>query len=571
MLRDEYDDELDALRNAPMGDVSDETKSLNNDDLPDLPSDEPSMDDAVERARQTGGKDNFGVLSYLNSKPPTMDDALDRARESGGKDNFKVLQGYNPKPVEMAYTSVKTDSDTADNPDAFGSKFGDSKFDSTPEVKPDVSKLPAPMSFGSMSSQSKQAEDPEYLGALKRIKEFLTRSPQDYQDIRQGLADAQAKDKKENDRNQLSALMAAAVSRRPVNYDPAATNASEYLKRLEMSQKVDDQQLDHMEKLAGLLKPKTKDAATADIQAQRDYLVKIGAATPEQVANMGPGGLKMVYEHYGLDQRNAETARKEKAKSDEEASTLAAARKQWAPLLRKRGLDPETATQKDIDRAIQENRSDATLALANKQFGYKQSEDAAKEAKAEAQDIPPGFKVHEGANPSPESRKKFTALVASQQKMKELTAAMRRELKGASLTDRMLPGEKKRRLSQLATQLRIEAKNVAELGALSGPDMGLMEAMATDPTSLSSLTGGSIESNLNGLDAWADSSVKAGSKSYGIEAMGGGGTPPKSGGSGHNAAASGPVKMKFPDGSTHDVMPEEIDLARRKGGVPLHE
>ena len=73
--------------------------------------------------------------------------------------------------------------------------------------------------------------------------------------------------------------------------------------------------------------------------------------------------------------------------------------------------------------------------------------------------------------------------------------------------------------------MKIEAKNVAELGALSGPDMGLVDAIATDPTSASSFLGGNLESNLKGLDDWGESSVRAGSKTYGIRKAGGGPQP----------------------------------------------
>lgn len=34
------------------------------------------------------------------------------------------------------------------------------------------------------------------------------------------------------------------------------------------------------------------------------------------------------------------------------------------------------------------------------------------------------------------------------------------------------------------------------------------------------------------------------------------------------ATSGAPIKMKFPDGSVHDVPPEKVELAKRKGGVP---
>lgn len=222
------------------------------------------------------------------------------------------------------------------------------------------------------------------------------------------------------------------------------------------------------------------------------------------------------------DARKAAAGR-EKAEAEKQA--LENSRKAYAGELKKLGVDPTHASQKDIDRAISLAHAKAGEEMARAQFALANKKDIDEDIERERkhiEDIPVGYELVPGAAPSADSRKKFTALVTSQQKMKELTAAMREELRGADLADRMLPGEKRRRLQQLATQMRIEAKNVAELGALSGPDMGLMEAMATDPTSLSSLAGGSLESNLKGLDSWADSSVAAGSKAYGLRRTGGG-------------------------------------------------
>lgn len=208
-------------------------------------------------------------------------------------------------------------------------------------------------------------------------------------------------------------------------------------------------------------------------------------------------------------------ARKLAADTEKAASKKTAlenSRKALASELKAAGFDPTQASEEDIKRTLQMRGQNLTAEALR----YREGEGE----KKKGEDVPPGYEIVPGANPSSDSRKKFTDLVASQQKMKELTAAMRAELKGADIADRMMPGEKRRRLQQIATQMRIESKNVAQLGALSGPDMGLIEAIATDPTSIQSLAGGSIDSNLNGLDSWADSSVRAGERSYGLRRAG---------------------------------------------------
>ena len=50
----------------------------------------------------------------------------------------------------------------------------------------------------------------------------------------------------------------------------------------------------------------------------------------------------------------------------------------------------------------------------------------------------------------------------------------------------IVPGKDKMELSSAYTNLKLEMKELFELGALSGPDMDLMEELLTDPTSLAS-------------------------------------------------------------------------------------
>lgn len=148
-----------------------------------------------------------------------------------------------------------------------------------------------------------------------------------------------------------------------------------------------------------------------------------------------------------------------------------------------------------------------------------------KEDHKDTQDVPPGYEIAPDANPGPDSRKKFTALVASQQKLKGLTAKMRAATKDKGRLSRLTDYSA---LNQLATQIGIEGKNVAELGALSGPDMDLMEAMVQNPTkAFNILINSDTGKNMDGLDSWADESVRAGEKAYGLQRRGGDpATPP---------------------------------------------
>lgn len=81
-----------------------------------------------------------------------------------------------------------------------------------------------------------------------------------------------------------------------------------------------------------------------------------------------------------------------------------------------------------------------------------------------------------------------------------------------------MTGDVGNQMGQLVTEIQMEAKNLAELGALSGPDMDLMRKLAgTDPTSLwvNTLGSDNTQKSLDELGAWVDSMAGAAKKVYG--------------------------------------------------------
>lgn len=354
------------------------------------------------------------------------------------------------------------------------------------------------------------APDPmkaERLRAIERIRQLGESEYEPPEGLRDSdIAAASSRDREQTRRDNFTEALAAAIARRPARMQslPAegGTLAQRRAQADALAQRKMGREMDANARIAAALKGDTKAPP---------------ALTPYQQAQLANAGTKRAY--------------------DEEQDRLR--REQHG-----KERDEDLKFREDQARRADEaqKRHEALLALALR-----------KEEKAEAADIPPGHEVVPGAQPSPDSRKKYTALVASQQKMKELTAAMRAELAGAGPMDRMMPGEKRRRLQQLATQLKIEGKNVAELGALSGPDMSLMDAMVTDPTTVGSLFGGNLSSNLAGMDAWADSAIRAGSKTYGIRPAGGGG--------GGQPSAIVPTDEKPPAGA----IPPNAKNVRKRG------
>ena len=155
-------------------------------------------------------------------------------------------------------------------------------------------------------------------------------------------------------------------------------------------------------------------------------------------------------------------------------------------------------------------------AQGEKRDAEKFESDKTEKAAKLIEDVPPGYEIAEEARPSAESRKKFAALVGSSEKMKGLTAQMRKAIAGTTGVSRTLDPKVVTGLQQLATQVQIEAKNVAGLGALSGPDMGLMNRLAADPTSVITNLTVDLPKMLDQLDAWGSTQVAGESKATGI-------------------------------------------------------
>lgn len=190
--------------------------------------------------------------------------------------------------------------------------------------------------------------------------------------------------------------------------------------------------------------------------------------------------------------------------------------------VRARQAPAPAKTVDPLDRDLERKRKEAAIKESEARAAKLQRVPAPKAAK-------PGKNVNEGLpegyesspdNPASQlNKQKFTALVFSQGKMTGLTAKMRNALSRAGAFGANIPGPLKDEIAGLASKIQIEAKNVAELGALSGPDMGLIERIISDPSQISSALR-NIPTQLDGLDDWAGNSVNAGLKAYGVRRRG---------------------------------------------------
>jgi len=126
-----------------------------------------------------------------------------------------------------------------------------------------------------------------------------------------------------------------------------------------------------------------------------------------------------------------------------------------------------------------------------------------------------GFELEEGANPTRRQLEEHQTRVASAAAMKRITGDMKSLLADESAFSRFAPGAARDLLAQLSQEATLEGKNIGQLGALSGPDMGIMEAIITNPTSARSSIK-DMKRILEGVDRWVDNREAVQAKSIGV-------------------------------------------------------
>lgn len=205
-------------------------------------------------------------------------------------------------------------------------------------------------------------------------------------------------------------------------------------------------------------------------------------------------------------------------------------------------LESERRAEETKRKAGLEERS---MTLKEKEFARK-SAPKPKGPELSPKGFPAGWELEGKTQPTPKQGEQFEGLVYSSEKMRGLTNQMRDMLREAG-SGRVLPGAAKSRMSQLAKEIQIEGKNIAELGALSGPDYSLMEAIAADPTKVDSFMK-DMPALLNGLDKWGDNSVQAKAKSLGARRSGAAAAP---------AAPSGTVTIRRKSDGVTKTLPAD--------------
>jgi hypothetical protein len=194
------------------------------------------------------------------------------------------------------------------------------------------------------------------------------------------------------------------------------------------------------------------------------------------------------------------------------------------------GMDPASALLRLRSLGLAEERE----ANVNTRFDRgleersRRASQAARDRKAqERQDAltVPGAEVVPGAKPSAKDAEAVKGVLQSAGRLRGAIGELRglHQKHGASLAK--LSGAAGVNLRQAITGIQLEAKNIAELGALSGPDQGLMEALAGgDPTSIEAAAKSffgvdSTPAAMDGLERWMNTQVAATLEARGYRAL----------------------------------------------------
>lgn len=189
----------------------------------------------------------------------------------------------------------------------------------------------------------------------------------------------------------------------------------------------------------------------------------------------------------------------------------------------------QQAKEGTLNRSVQwaRLRQDAEEAGASREFrrwlfeqeeNAKEKERADKEKeKTEAVQVP-GFDVQPGVRPTPQDAETIKKINAANGEMLRSISDLRRlhAQYGTKVT-----GAGALNMRQTLTALKLAAKTIADLGALSGPDMGLMNDLAGgDPTTIEASAKAffgvdNTEAALQQLERWAQNRISAAAEARG--------------------------------------------------------
>ena len=320
--------------------------------------------------------------------------------------------------------------------------------------------MPAP---AAKSDYTPAVANDEYLSALKKIRERLSKPTPDYA---KGYAEAAKKDESTNRVERIMQLLSAAQRRAVAGpFSPTSTNVSGFVQKQGLSRQGDEGELSRLGALARMAKPAAvkgggKDAG--NLESLRAYLVKVGAAKPEEVAGMNEKQLGAVMQAYGLKSR-ADTHASERTEDVDYRERSLKQRKE------------DTAAQRALAARGLEDREKNQVADESRDLAGKLGGDAAfeqrysrlKELAAANKGVLPGLGVVEGlrqkSGPIGTAVRAFSpptaAAVEGRKLMLQLAADYGREISGAVLSN-----EERERLNAATIDVNNDDSNIAMSG-----------------------------------------------------------------------------------------------------------
>lgn len=280
--------------------------------------------------------------------------------------------------------------------------------------------------------------------------------------------------------------------------------------------------------------------------------------TPEQIGQMTAADAPLVSK-YGEMVRTLE---------DRAAGRTAEQQSQQAQLAAR-------ATEADKQRAFEGKQAGLNRANAREIAGMRQETATNKESAPAKGAVIQGLEIVPGAAPTKEDATKVKSALESSRKMRGYLDQLEKLHSGdpnAALGTKERAGYGTEyggtvgtNMGQLATAIQLEAKNIAALGALSGPDQGLMESLAgSDPSSFwanvkATFGFDSTPAAIKGLRSWMDTATQSALTTYGYRPSSGGapagGQPPTAGATPRRKRdAQGRTWEEGPDGEMRMVL-----------------
>jgi hypothetical protein len=266
-------------------------------------------------------------------------------------------------------------------------------------------------------------------------------------------------------------------------------------------------------------------------ESSRQYRELVRQAMPEVADQMGKqfDRLTPAYGATALPFMKEAWARKSRA-AQLEANARAAAAKE-AKEEERRAEDQRLSLEKE-QRGYTHGERVAGIASGRRMDEHatnRAADIAAREAEDRRKAGVRGLDFAPGAVPSIKKAEKMEEALVAAKRMKAITQKLRELHSGADGVGTEMTGPISAQMDQLYAQMITEGKNIAALGALSGPDMGLITRIVGEsPTSLranfKAIFGtDNTAAAIDGVDRWVDTSESAARDVFGYQLPGGGG------------------------------------------------